>query len=234
MNTAGKYAVGKFVIHKANPTEFDPIEQAVNWSNTNAAQQNKNLEFIISQHEQIKQKLADLKARTKPRRHRLTTKQLSATQDVSRPIMMIRCTGVDDEAYRLQQLRDKQAYYGRKKKSAPSWKNDKPTKPTDVWEESPSGNNTKGFWRSYAMPPQQPWPVKTTGWGDDSDSSSGSNKTSRSSGSTKTSRSSVVSSAPILMENQPHIPVVPTYVDTTGRFRQRFPQTRPSVGETSG
>lgn len=45
-----------------------------------------------------------------------------------------------------------------------SWKNDRPTKPTDVWEESSSGNNPKAFWRSYSYA-VEPWPVRPTGWG---------------------------------------------------------------------
>lgn len=45
-----------------------------------------------------------------------------------------------------------------------SWKNDKPTKPTDVWEESSSGNNPKAFWRSYCYA-AEPWPARPAGWG---------------------------------------------------------------------
>lgn len=45
----GSYVVGGFRIHKPNITKFGQMEKALNWNNTNAAEQNKALEMILEQ-----------------------------------------------------------------------------------------------------------------------------------------------------------------------------------------
>ena len=42
------YAAVKWIIQKTNPTEFGPIEKAINWSDINTLEQNKALEEIIA------------------------------------------------------------------------------------------------------------------------------------------------------------------------------------------
>lgn len=47
----------------------------------------------------------------------------------------------------------------------PRLQQNKTSKPAYVWEENSSDNDTKAFWRSYEMPPVQPWPVMAIGGG---------------------------------------------------------------------
>lgn len=66
--------------------------------------------------------------------------------------------------WRMENLEGKRR---QKKQKQTGWKNDRPRRQTDIWEESLSGNNPKAFWRSYTAPQRQPcpWPLKATGWG---------------------------------------------------------------------
>ncbi|KAJ4722994.1 hypothetical protein OWV82_006414 [Melia azedarach] len=66
VETNGSYVVGGFRIHKVNFTEFGQMEKTLNWSNTNAAEQNRVLEMIIEEQAQINQKLTTLFQQAKP------------------------------------------------------------------------------------------------------------------------------------------------------------------------
>ena len=83
----------------------------------------------------------------------MSTQQFSQLHDnASRSINMIVMTGVADED---EMERTRESYH--KKKVSRHWKS-KPTKPWHIWEENASSNCQKAFWRSYAPPPQYPWP----------------------------------------------------------------------------
>ena len=47
------YNTVKWIIKKTDPIEFGPTKKAINWSNINALEQNKALEKIIAQQQQL-------------------------------------------------------------------------------------------------------------------------------------------------------------------------------------
>jgi len=156
----GLYAA-KWVIQKTSPTEFGPIEKAVNWSNINAVEQNQALGDIMVTQQQILADLAVIRKQLKKnkKQHKMTTQQFSQLHEsASRSVNMIVMTGAADED---EMRRTRESY--QQPKVSRHWKS-KPTKPWHIWEENASGNCQKAFWRSYAPPPQYPWPQKATGW----------------------------------------------------------------------
>ena len=95
----GMYAA-KWVIQKSNPTEFGPIEKAVNWSNINAVEQNQTLRDIMVTQQQILADLAVIRKQLKKTRkqHKMTIQQFSQLHDnAARSINMIVMTGAADE-----------------------------------------------------------------------------------------------------------------------------------------
>ena len=189
----------KWVIQKSNPTEFGPIEKALNWSNINYVEQNQALGDIMVTQQQILADLAAIRRQLKkPRKaNKMTTQQFSQLHDNVRPVNMIVMTGVADED-EMERTRQSNT-----KKVSRYWKS-KLTKPWHIWEENAFGNCQKAFWRSYAPPPQYPWPEKATGWDND---------TSISSGETSETQLPPI---PILIQRAN--PANPFYVDTRARF----------------
>ena len=150
----GMYAA-KWVIQKTNPTEFGPIEKAINWSNINAVEQNQALGDIMVTQQQILADLAVIRKQLKKnkKQHKMSTQQFSQLHDsASRSVNMIVMTGAADED---EMRRTRESY--QQPKVSRHWKS-KPTKPWHIWEENASGNCQKAFWRSYAPPPQYLWP----------------------------------------------------------------------------
>ena len=96
---SGIYAA-KWVIQKTNPTEFGPIEKALNWSNINAVEQNQALGDIMVTQQQILADLAIIRKQLKKTRkhHKMTNQQFSQQHDsAARSINMIVMTGAADE-----------------------------------------------------------------------------------------------------------------------------------------
>ena len=94
----GIYAA-KWVIQKSNPTEFGPIEKALNWSNINAVEQNQALGDIMVTQQQILADLAAIRKQLKKTRktHKMTTQQFSQLHDyAARSVNMIIMTGAAD------------------------------------------------------------------------------------------------------------------------------------------
>ena len=92
---SGGLAAAKWVVQKANPTEFGLIEKALNWNNINAVEQNQALGEILINQQQILSELNNLQKQIKMTKkvHRMTTQQLSQLYEEPRPITIIVATG---------------------------------------------------------------------------------------------------------------------------------------------
>ncbi|KAJ4712872.1 hypothetical protein OWV82_015039 [Melia azedarach] len=114
VETNGSYVVGGFRIHKVNFTEFGQMEKALNWSNINAAEQNRVLEMIVEEEAQINEKLTMLLQQAKPeaKKRKVNIRDLLDAHK-PRPVSMITSTGVDDPRV-ITPIRRKQAEYFRK------------------------------------------------------------------------------------------------------------------------
>ena len=81
---------------ETNPTEFGPIEKAINWSNINAVEQNQALGDIMVTQQQIFADLAVIRKQLKKnkKQHKMSTQQFSQLHDsASRSVNMIVMTG---------------------------------------------------------------------------------------------------------------------------------------------